>query len=97
MQPPIEKKMSMEEIFVQFMQTQQVSIKNLEIQLGQLASALNNGPAGRLQSDTQVLRMEEDKECDAVELRSGKELPALQESKAAYKWGKWKSRHGRRK
>lgn len=67
MQPSIEK-MSMEEMFMQFIQTQQqqmhsqqTSNKNLENQLGQLASALNNRQSGRLSSDTQVLRMEEGK------------------------------------
>lgn len=43
--------------------------------LGQLASALNNLPPGRLPSDTKVvLRIEEGKECKEVELESGKEL-----------------------
>ena len=49
-------------------------MRNLETQIGQLASALNNRPPGRLPSDTQVPRMEGGKECKAIELRSGKEL-----------------------
>lgn len=39
-----------------------------------MASAVNNIPPGKLQSDTQVPRQEITKECKAVELRSGKEL-----------------------
>ena len=60
----------------QQMQNQQASMRNLETQIGQLTNALNNRPPGRLPSDTQVPRMEEGKECKAIELRSGKELPA---------------------
>lgn len=56
------------------METQQASIRILENQLKQLASALSNSPPGRLPSDAQVSRMEEAKQCKAVELRSGKEL-----------------------
>ena len=51
-------------------------MRNLETQIGQLANALNNRPPGRLPSDTQVPKVEERKECKAIELRSGKELPA---------------------
>lgn len=75
------KKMSMEDMFMRFMQTQQqemqtlqASIRNQENQLVQLACALDNRPLGRLPSDTQVLRMEEGKECKAIELGSRKEL-----------------------
>lgn len=74
MQAPIEKKMSMKEIFMQFIQTQQSSIRNLENQLGELASALNNHPPGRLLSNTKKPRMEEIKECKVVELGSGRKL-----------------------
>lgn len=70
----------MEDMFMLFvkiekqqMQTQQASSRNLEKQFGQ-ASTLNNHPPKRLPSDIQVPRMEEAKECKAVELRSGKEL-----------------------
>ena len=51
-------------------------MRNLETQIGQLANALNNRPPRRLPSDTQVLKVEERKECKAIELRSGKELLA---------------------
>ena len=58
------------------MQNQQASMRNLKTQIGQLANALKNRPPGRLPSDTQVPKVEERKECNAIELRSGKELPA---------------------
>lgn len=57
------------------MQTQPGSLRNLKNQIGQLASALNNHPPGRLPSDTQVPRMGEGKECKAIKLRNRKELP----------------------
>ena len=60
----------------QQMQNQQASMRNLETQIDQLANVLNNKPPGRLPSDTQVPKVVEGKECKAIELRSGKELPA---------------------
>ena len=60
----------------QQIQNQQASMRNLETQIGQLANALNNRPPGRFPSDTQVPKIEERKKCKAIELRSGKELPA---------------------
>lgn len=59
---------------MQFMQSQQTFMRNIEIQIGQLASALNWKPLGRLPSDRQVPLMEDAKESTAVELRSGKQL-----------------------
>ena len=83
MQQPAEKKLSMEEMLMQFMQAQQqqmqnqqASMRNLETQIGQPANALKNRPPGRLPSDTQVPKIAEGEECKAIELRSGKELPA---------------------
>ena len=71
------EELSMEEMLMQFtqaqqqqMQNQQASMRNLETQIGQLANALNNRPPGRLPSDTQVPKIEEKKECKAIELRS---------------------------
>lgn len=49
-------------------------MKNLENQIGQLASNLNNKPPGKLLGDNQVPRMDDGKECKVVKLRSGKEL-----------------------
>lgn len=61
----------MEEMFIQFMhtqqqqmQSQQASMRNLENQVSQLASALKNRPLRKLPSDTQVLRIED---CRVVE------------------------------
>lgn len=53
----------------------QASMKNLDNQIKQLANALNNRSPGKLPSDTQVLTLENGKNCNAIELRSGKELP----------------------
>ena len=39
--PAHEKKPSIEEMFTQILQNQAASIKNLEVQVGQIASALN--------------------------------------------------------
>ena len=63
----------MEEMFMQFIQSQQASMRNLETQIGQIASALSNRPQGGLPSDTQNPR-EEGKKCKVITLRSGKEL-----------------------
>lgn len=51
--------------------------EKLENQTGQLTSALNNKPIGKLSSDTQVFKMEDIKECKVVELTNGKDLPDL--------------------
>lgn len=47
-------------------------MRNLENQIGHLASALNNGSLDQLLSDTQVPQMEDGKECKAVELKRKK-------------------------
>lgn len=52
----------------QQMQSQQASVGNLENQIGQLASVLSNRPSGILSNDTQVVTMEEGKECKAINL-----------------------------
>lgn len=82
MQKLVEKKLSIEEIFLQFIKTQQqliqsqqASIKNFENQIDQLACALNKRPPGILPSNTQVSKMEDEKQCKALKLKSGKELP----------------------
>lgn len=46
--------------------------EEFENQIDQLVIALNNRPPSRLPSDTQVPRMEAEKEYKVVELRSGK-------------------------
>lgn len=69
------KKLSMEEMFMEFMQnhqqqmqSQQASMGNLENQLGQMASALNNRSSCRLSNDTQVVTMEKRNECKTIDL-----------------------------
>lgn len=59
----------------QELQSQLASMRNLKTQIWLLASALNNRPPTRLPNDIQVPRQEGTKECKAVELISGKELP----------------------
>ena len=58
----------------EMLQTQAASLRNLENQVGQLTSALNNRPQGTLQSDTENQRHEEKEHCKAITLRSGREL-----------------------
>lgn len=50
-------------------------MKNFENQIDQLASALNKRPPSTLPNNTQVSRMEDEKQCKLIELRSGKVLP----------------------
>lgn len=64
----------MEEMFMQFLQSQQASKRNIENNVGQLATTLNSHSTCCLRNDKQVFRVEEGKECKAVELRNGKEL-----------------------
>lgn len=53
----------------------EVSIRNLENQMGQLANGINNQPQGTLPSDTEINPKREGKEhCNAIALRSEKEL-----------------------
>lgn len=49
-------------------------MSNLDNQIRQFASALDNKPHGRLTSDIQVPRQEDGNECKVVQLRSEKEL-----------------------
>ncbi|KAM6551726.1 hypothetical protein CsatB_001534 [Cannabis sativa] len=53
-------------------QSQAASLRNLEVQLGQLANDLKNRPQGTLPSDTENPRRDGKKHCKAVTLRSGK-------------------------
>lgn len=46
-------------------------VKNLEVQIGQIATALQSQQKGKLSSDTEVNRMEN---CNAITLRSDKEV-----------------------
>ena len=55
--------------------TQDSSIQNLETQMGQLAQAISQRPQGNLPSVTIVNQRREGKDqCNAIALRSGKNL-----------------------
>lgn len=81
MQQTIEKKLYVKVLLMHLMQnqqqlqSQQSSMKNLESQIGQLASAQNIKSGGKLPSNTRVPRLENGKECKTIELTSGKALP----------------------
>ncbi|KAM6589718.1 hypothetical protein CsatA_012323 [Cannabis sativa] len=53
-------------------QSQAASLRNLEVQLGQLANDLKNRPQGTLPSDTENPRRDGKEHCKVVTLRSGK-------------------------
>ncbi|XP_062100922.1 uncharacterized protein LOC133806851 [Humulus lupulus] len=55
-------------------QSQAASLRNLEIQMGQLANELRNRPQGTLPSDTKTPRRDGKEQCKAITLRSGKNL-----------------------
>ena len=55
-------------------QSQAASLRNLEIQIGQLANELRNRPQGTLPSDTENPRRDGKEHCKVVTLRSGKNL-----------------------
>ena len=52
-------------------------MRNLENQVGQLATALNSKPAGSLPSDTEVPKIQGREEVKMIELRSGRNLEPL--------------------
>src|ERR1044072_1541272 len=57
------------------MREQQVAMRNLENQLGQLAKRMTERDSGQLPSDTQEPRMEN---ASAITTRSGKVLPTVE-------------------
>ena len=57
-------------------QSQQASLRNLEVQVGQLANELRNRPLGKLSTDTEMPKREGMEQCQAIELRRGKEIPS---------------------
>ncbi|XP_062114442.1 uncharacterized protein LOC133825529 [Humulus lupulus] len=61
-------------------QSQVASLRNLEIQLGQLANELRNRPQGTLPSDTKNPRKDRKEHCKAITLRSGKNLELTEEN-----------------
>lgn len=64
--------------------SQAMAIKNLETQMGQMASILNNRPQGSLPSTTETNPRREGKEkCQAITLRSGKKVTKNEHGAAA--------------
>ncbi|XP_062075610.1 uncharacterized protein LOC133779698 [Humulus lupulus] len=61
-------------------QSQAISLRNLENQVGQLANELRNRLHGTLPSDTENPRNGSNEHCKAVTLRSGKELENSKEN-----------------
>ena len=55
-------------------QSQAASLRNLEMQLGQLANDMKTRPQGALPSDTENPRRDGKEHCKAIQLRSGKNL-----------------------
>ncbi|KAK4260714.1 hypothetical protein QN277_003793 [Acacia crassicarpa] len=62
-------------------QNQQVTLRNLENQVGQLATTLNNRPSGALPNDTEVPRIQGREEVKMIELQSGKSLEPMKATK----------------
>ena len=56
------------------MQSQAISLKNLENQIGQLATAMSSRSQGRLPSNTEDPRREGNEHCKVINLRSGKNV-----------------------
>ena len=55
-------------------QSQTVSLRNLENQIGQLATAMSNRAQGSLSSNTEDPRTEGKKHCKVINLRYGKNI-----------------------
>lgn len=47
-------------------QSQQASLQNLEVDVGQLATELRNRPLGKLLADTKMPKREENEQCQAI-------------------------------
>ena len=56
------------------MQSQAVSLRNLENQMGQLATAMSNRTQGSLPSNTEDPRRESKEHCKVISLRSRKNV-----------------------
>ena len=53
-------------------QSQQASLLNLEVDVGQLATELRNRSLGKRLADTKKPKREENEQCQAIELNSKK-------------------------
>ncbi|XP_052876221.1 uncharacterized protein LOC128282046 [Gossypium arboreum] len=63
---------SLENLFKAYMEKNDVTLRNLENQVGQLATELRNRPQGALPSDTKNMRNPGKEQCKALTLRSRK-------------------------
>lgn len=69
---------------MQCMAKNDATTRKFDIQVGQIASALNSRQQGNLPSDTITNPQRKGKEeCKAITLRSGKELPEISNSSAS--------------
>ena len=66
-------------------QSHSASFRNLENQLGQIASALSNRPQGSLPSNKKNPRQNRIEQCQAISLQSGKQLEPLSKPKDVHK------------
>ncbi|XP_062100024.1 uncharacterized protein LOC133805897 [Humulus lupulus] len=85
--PQVSKSSSLESLMKEYMaknnaviQSQATSLRNLEIQMGQLANELRNRPQGTLPSDTENPRRDGKEQCKAITLRNGKSLELTKEN-----------------
>ncbi|XP_062114466.1 uncharacterized protein LOC133825555 [Humulus lupulus] len=85
--PQVSQSSSLESLMKEYMvkndaviQSQAASLRNLEIQFGQLANELKNRPQGTLPSDTENPRKDGKEHCKAVTLRSGKNLELTEDN-----------------
>ena len=60
-------------------QNQGVALRNLENQVGQLASALSSRPNGYLPSTTKTPKLNGNEHCKVIQLKCGKEVTILAE------------------
>lgn len=58
-------------------QSQAVSLRNLEKQIGQLVTALSNRPQGSLTNNIEDPRRERKKHCKVINFRSGNDVHIL--------------------
>ncbi|XP_062103859.1 uncharacterized protein LOC133814974 [Humulus lupulus] len=61
-------------------QSQAASLRNLEIQMGQLANELRNRPQGTLPSDIENPKRDGKEQCKAITLRNGKNMELTEEN-----------------
>ncbi|XP_062118641.1 uncharacterized protein LOC133832293 [Humulus lupulus] len=85
--PQVSQSSSLESLMKEYMakndvviQSQAASLRNLEIQLGELANDLRNRPQGTFPSDTENARKDGKENCKAVTLRSGKNIELTEEN-----------------